>query len=155
MSQLSKKNPIWGKGVYLLYGSFVFFILAMVLFSSMQDFHLVEDNYYQKEINYQSMIEKNENYLSLAQKPVWMINHQEKVIILKFPEPFVNDEVTGEIIFFRPSDKAKDINVNLDIDQSGLQIISTENFIKGKWKIKVNWQADDKRYYFEDIFFIE
>lgn len=148
------KKTLWGKGIFILYSGFVLFMLAIVIFSTMQDFQLVEKNYYQNELKYQSRIEQTQNHLSLETKPIWVLNQDEKVLTLKFPSEFMSDGISGTVLFFRPSDKSHDIKVELLPDPSGLQIIPIDKLIKGKWKLKVNWESKNTKYYFEDIFVI-
>ena len=152
MNNQSTKKPFWGKGIFILYSGFVLFILAIVFFSTMQDFQLVEKNYYQKELQYQNRIEQTQNHLNLEKKPVWVINQVEKVLTLKFPSEFMTEGVSGTALFFRPSDQSNDINVKLEPDASGLQIIPIDKLIKGKWILKINWASGDNTYYFEDMF---
>ena len=56
---MSGKGMGWGKGVWLIFGGFVVFILGCVAFASMQRFDLVTTDYYARQIAYQDQIEKN------------------------------------------------------------------------------------------------
>lgn len=48
----------WGIKIFSLYGIFVLFVLAMVLFTMTKDVGLVTDNYYEKELTHQEHIDK-------------------------------------------------------------------------------------------------
>ena len=55
-----KHKSKWGYGVAFLYGGFVLFMLSIVFYVSFQDFQMVEDDYYRKELVYQDQIDKME-----------------------------------------------------------------------------------------------
>ncbi|MCB9190933.1 MAG: FixH family protein [Flavobacteriales bacterium] len=58
----------WGTRITLFYGSFVAFMLFMVVMAVQQDFDLVADNYYEQEIAYQDRIDQMNNANSDYQK---------------------------------------------------------------------------------------
>ena len=149
------KKSLWGKGIFIFYGAFVAFMLAIVIYAAMQDFHLVERDYYQKEIEYQSQIDAINNANKLLEKPEWVINHAEKVLTFKFPESIMDNIVSGEVLLYNPSGSSRDVSVNIEPDQSGLQLVSTKSLSRGLWKLKMSWEDDLQDYYLEDKFMIQ
>lgn len=148
------KKTFWGKGVVIFTSAFVLLILTMVFYVSFQDFDLVETDYYAKEVAYQQQIERIQNTYDLEQKPTFVFNGAEKMIIVKFPDSLVEFITGGEVHLFRPSDKRYDEKTELNLDQSGLQMIPFNRIKKGLWKIKIDWRTDDKEYYLEDMLII-
>jgi len=149
------KKSFWGKGIFLFYGLFVLFTLAIVFIAVFQDFHLVENDYYQKELAYQSRIDEINNANRLPEKPVWVINQTEKILTIKFPESIMDSIVSGNILLYKTSQAGEDMIVKLVPDASGLQLIPLERLNRGLWKIKLDWQDSNQSYFLEGKFAIE
>ena len=52
-------------------------------------------------------------------------------------------------VLYRPSDATSDRKSLLALDQTGMARVSTEGLARGRWVLKVNWQAHGTSYYFE------
>ena len=153
MSAVSKRG--WGTGIALLFGSFAVFILILVGFASLQKFHLVEKDYYNKELNYQETIDKSSR---ASQNPDGVIVDYEqlsKILFLTFPGDEKSGVIDGEITFFRPSDEALDFILPVKPDENNIQTVSTGKMAAGLWKVKIDWSIDTTEFYFEDILVIE
>jgi nitrogen fixation protein FixH len=74
-------------------------------------------------------------------------NKEEKYLRFSFPKELA--EVKGDILFYRPSDSAKDFNTEIKIDATHELRISTSTLQSGIWKIKVNWEGDNTPFYKE------
>jgi hypothetical protein len=127
-------------------------LIVFVIFSSQNTFKLVERDYYQKEINYQSQIDRETRTNQLSQK-VNIFNDDEGVV-LQFPLIFLLEDINGKIIFFRPSDSNLDFDMQIDLNQDGLQSISSVNLKKGVWIVKVFWNNQQDEYYSEKRIFV-
>lgn len=154
MSEKSKKT-LWGKGIFLLYGLFVVFTLIIVIYASMQDFQLVERDYYQKELDFQSRIDEIKNTNELSEKPIWAINQIENVLTITFPESIMDKIISGDVLFYKASEARGDFKVMIAPDDSGMQFIPLEKLSKGLWKLKFHWNDDQRSYYLEGQFVIE
>ncbi|AFD06481.1 FixH family protein [Solitalea canadensis] len=142
----------WGTITALFYCSFVVFMLGLVYLAMREKFELVTPNYYAEELKYQHKIDaaKNANQLS-EMTDIQIVN---KSVTINLPKEFDGKVVTGQIYFFRPSDGTKDLKVELKPDDSGKQVITNSSFIKGLYKIKLDWKCDGKDYFLEqNIFF--
>ena len=76
--------------------------------------------------------------------------YEANTIILNFPQN--QPAPTGKVTFFSPSKVDKDRIFELKTDPSKRMFILVEDFTKGLWKIKVEWQGEDKMYAHEDSF---
>ena len=65
MTEKSKKSA-WGIGIFAGYGVFIIFVLALVLYASIQDVQLVEESYYEKGLAYQDRIDRRDRANQLA-----------------------------------------------------------------------------------------
>lgn len=138
----------WGVKITLLYLSFVGLIIVMVSMAMHQKIDLVSKDYYEQELNYQEKINKSNRANALKEPLTWEV--KQGSLLLKFPEQFQGQKISGTIYFFRPSDATMDKTLPLSAD-SLLLDISTAQLKKGLYKMQINWSAGKEEYYNEGI----
>lgn len=137
----------WGTGILLVIIIFLIAIISFVFFSRTQKVNLVEEDYYPKELNFDTQIEKQSNTEALTEKIRFTVS--DSVIVVDFPA-FVEEEmVEGTIQVYRPSDFEEDLLYTIELDSGGMQYIPTEGLLPGRYIIKVDWSFDGKEYYQE------
>jgi len=135
----------WGHGLAILFGSFVLFMVSLVVICVRQDdIHLVTQNYYEEEIKYQQQIEKMANandlaYDALHYKPV------NKTVDLFLPQGS-----EGTLHLFRPSDARMDQKFAVNVQQKDTLSIDLAHLQPGYWKMKLTWKQGDMEYYLEE-----
>ena len=139
----------WGSGIAAVYILFMIGIIIMVIIFMNQDVSLESKDYYTKGIKYQNEIDKMKRSKGLPEQ--LNISAEQTSVVFKFPKIFSSKEINGKIYFYRPSDATKDFSVNVVLDSSSSQLIPTINFVKGLWKIKVDWNVKDNSYLDEKI----
>lgn len=150
MTEDKIKKSKWGWGIAFLYGGFVVFILSFVIFSTSQDFMMVEDNYYLKSLAYQDRIDMMENTENLTNKPSVAINTNESLLTIQFPDSLAKNGIEGQVHFFRPSDSRVDQVVEITLDENSAMVLPTTRFIKGLWVMKLSWESSQVSYYQEE-----
>lgn len=140
------------QGIIIAIAVPIVLLIAFVIYSSQNSFKLVERDYYQKEINYQSQIDKETRTNQLSQK-INIVSNDDRVV-LQFPSMFAPEDINGRILFFRPSDLNLDVSIKIDLNQEGLQSISNTNLKKGAWIVKVFWNNQQDEYYSEKRIFV-
>ncbi|MEZ4904912.1 MAG: FixH family protein [Spirosomataceae bacterium] len=135
----------WGTGIWAFYGLFVLMILGMVGMSLVQKIDLVTDNYYEEELRYQDKIDKVANTQQLATPLEWKTTAQGIKIV--YPNDLKG--ISGIVYFYCPADNSKDFKVNIQPDGTNSQFISTQKAAKGRYKMQIDWQANDKGYWNE------
>jgi len=142
----------WGTGIFLAFVIFVIITLVMVFYLMNQDVNLVANDYYKQEIEYQNHIEmvKRTNALPESLK----IIPKQNLVVLKFPSIFAQTKIKGNIFFYRPSDRTKDVTIPLALNDNNEQIIPTSLLIKGMWKIQVKWEDSESTYFNEKIIMV-
>jgi hypothetical protein len=139
----------WGTKIAILYGGFVLLIVFMVIMSVNQKVDLVSENYYDQEVAYQGRINEMNNANTLSEKVTTaFINNG---IEITFPEEMKGKIVTGNVLFFRPSDKTKDFTLPVKLDDNAAQFVAGSNLQKGMYKLQIDWKADNKNYYSEQV----
>lgn len=139
----------WGKGIAILYISFVLFIGFMIYLSTTQQYDLVTEDYYAEEINYQSKIDSKQKASQLTEELKVFL--KEGSLVLEFPKEV--NITNGTVKCFRPSNKEKDFEVPLSLKKQK-QHIPLSKFVKGKYVVKTNWQSEKETFYNEQIVII-
>ena len=147
-----KKGSFWGKGVWLIYGGFVLFVLGCVAVAAIQHIDLVESDYYEKGLDYQKQIKKIE--MGSREAPAVTALTDKMGIIVNFETAYITPDFKGTVLFFRPSDARLDFEIPLRLNKSGEQEITDTRLQNGFWRVKINWQTVGESYYSEYKIFI-
>jgi hypothetical protein len=135
----------WGHKIAILYSGFAAFIIGMVVICVRQtDIHLVSPEYYKEEIAYQTQIDRLNNAKQLKQPLQLTYQAQSGVVQVQFP--VTAPDLSGSIVFFRPSDAHQDVRVTVQPNAAGQQTIPVSKLSKGLWKVKINWSQGGKDY---------
>ncbi|MDX9923568.1 MAG: FixH family protein [Ignavibacteriaceae bacterium] len=138
----------WGSGIAITYILFMVAVIILVLIFMNQDVHLVTDDYYAKEIEYQQQIDKVERTKLLSEQPV--VTFSDGVFMVSFPKS-VKNIINGEIQIYRPSDSNLDKTASIFLDAENRQLIKPPINLPGLWKVKIDWTRNDTNYYNEKI----
>jgi len=145
------KKLSWGTKLAMFASVYVIGILIFVGFSTTQDINLISKDYYPQGIGYQSKIDKIKNAQTLKEKVI--VSQKVGVIQVQFPEGMRSD-ISGSIIFYRPSNSDEDLRSDIKIDATGLQVFMTDKFITGRYAIKIDWEHEEKGYYQEEAIYL-
>ncbi|MBI1930933.1 MAG: FixH family protein [Ignavibacteriales bacterium] len=143
----------WGVGITV---SIIVFMLISVMFIYIafnQDVNLVRDDYYEAEVKYNETMEKVKRTSALVDK--LKISVIENNIQLQFPKISKSENIDGNILLYRPSERNKDLSITIRPDSNYLQTINTANMLSGMWKVKVDWTADSISYLNDDIIMVQ
>ncbi|MBX7225703.1 MAG: FixH family protein [Chitinophagales bacterium] len=142
----------WGKGIGLLYLSFVALIVLMVVKSMQQNIDLVSEDYYDKELTFQKNIDAQSSANLLYENIT--ITPANKAIIVDFGNNFKGKPIEGTAYFLCPSDKKKDVNVSFETLQQKTAITS-EKLKHGTYMLRLSFVVDGKSYEVERNIFID
>lgn len=140
---------VWPIGLTVFLILFIGGLIGFLFYSTTLRFDLVEENYYQKGLQYQKTIDRKNRSKALSQDLSWEID-SNKILHLKFPDVAQGKEITGKIRLFRPSDARLDRSFPLNLSGNNEQTINLNGLAKGLWRIKILWQTDENDYYFEE-----
>jgi hypothetical protein len=120
----------------------------MVVISMRQKVDLVSADYYAKELNYQSDINKMANAKAL--KTPLKCSLVNNTVQLIFPEEHAEKSIEAKAFVYKPSDNKSDKEIKFTTED-GRYVLSTEGFVKGMYKIKVDWKVDNIEYQTETV----
>ncbi len=145
-----KKYYIWPTAIAVVYGLFVLYLVGLFAFSRRQHFDLVSKSYYEDELKYQQQIDRMQRVQDEGAQPLVRFGGETRQLVLEFPAPFSGPAVSGRVVLFRPSDAGADLEIPLQLDAAGRQVIDGRKLRKGLWRIKIHWQKDSREYYYEE-----
>jgi len=137
----------WGYRVTFITVGFVCFMLFLVFSAFQQTFDLVAEDYYGKELKFQNQIEKQTNQQQVHDPIACLV--LGNTLQIQFPKELLHNKITGDILFFRPSDAKKDILRSVSCSDSGVQELPLHLFSKGLYRVQIDYASGDKKYYFE------
>lgn len=138
----------WGSGIAIFYILFVSAMISMVVKSCQNQHHLVEEEYYQKDLGYEEFRLKRANGESLKKEITALYLAESNELQITFPVDL--EAVTGELKLYRPSNKFMDKKYELKLDSTNSMKIKLGNqFQKGLWQIQLDWLNKKEAYYNE------
>lgn len=139
----------WGTGIAMGIIVFIAISVTMTVIFMNQDVDLVTDKYYENSLKFQDEIDKQSRTNALNEGV--QINFEGKELSILFSEDYKNKNIVGEIYFYRPSNPKLDFELPLHLGKDGSQVIPTQRFEKGFWRLKLDWTMDGNGYYSEKV----
>ncbi|TPE45900.1 FixH family protein [Pontibacter mangrovi] len=154
MSTENKTFTLWPYAIIAAIVLFAGYIIFFVVKAMNQDVDLVSKDYYAQEIAYQDHINKLGRTIAVGEVGI-TYNQEGKTILLQLPEGYKDQKIYGQIEFFRPSDDALDFKMPLQPGRDLSQLIQADTLQPGRWKVRVNFSANNETFYAEKALTIE
>lgn len=143
------KKIDWGKGITIVIILFLIITIGQVLaIHYFIDYDLVEEEYYEAEINYQDQIKKINRTKSLHEQVVVKLRGQ--ALELTFPSGIDGERISGMVQYYKPSDDLQDKIQKIILNDENRMFIDTKELSTGYWKIKIDWSVNEVQYYSEE-----
>lgn len=140
----------WMLGVIGVYSTFALGTLAVVGFTFTQKVDLVSKQHYEDGVHFQSKIDNSYRAAALKESLSWKLIDGGKVLEISYPDAFRNSSnVSGKIVFFRPSSTSMDKAFSVDVNGTGKQLISLADIPSGFWMVSLDINAGGQGYYKE------
>ncbi len=143
----------WGYKILTVIVVFIIAMLTMVYISFRQTNEMVDANYYEKEIKYQSLINASNELNKVNENN--LIVQRADTLDLKIPEKLTDKFSNGSLVFQRNSDEKKDQSFNFSPDINGMFSVNVKSFAAGNYVAKITWNNDGVLYYKEQTIFIQ
>ncbi len=137
----------WGQSIAIFYGLFMVIMISMVIMASRNQADLVQDNYYQKDLEYESFRKRRQNAAVLPDQVAIEVSKQQ--LQVRFPENMHG--IKGTLTLYRPSDRSLDRELPIDISEGNTMVIDIKKLPGGLWRIMIDWEQAGKEYYQEEI----
>ena len=132
----------WGTKIVLGMVVFMLFIIGMVvyMFSVHGNDTLVDEDYYEKGINYNDEYNANQNLIEDKAEPKITISDSQIIIQLK-------DSANYNLTLARPSTKKDKLaDSGATVSDANLIIINRQNMHTGLWYLELKWTSNAKKY---------
>ena len=123
-------------------------MIFLVSIAIRQDYDLVDNDYYQKSVNYQQHIEEVKNTAALSEKIKF--DQSSDTLKIIFPKLGNIQEYSGEIHFYSPVEEKRDETLKLKLTENFSQSIGLKSLKKGRYTVKIEWAANKVDYYQEE-----
>jgi hypothetical protein len=140
----------WPTGIIIAIIVFVVFILSFVFkvtFMEAYDHHLVSEEYYKDELNYQQEIDKLNNAALLKEDVT--LKKVDNGLLISFPSQFEPTQISGLISFKRMSNEKIDFQIPINL-KSNKYLLNDDNLVAGRWDVKIEWKINNITYLFKE-----
>jgi len=143
----------WGTAMVIVLAAFMIFILQYVYRASVVEkysHHLVSDDYYKDELNYQSIINK-ENASNKLKENLKLVKTVNGLAIV-FPDLYDYKKISGTFKLLRPSNYKLDLEKKLNLTSNRF-LIDKNLLVAGKYELSIDWQYNSKSYLYKKSYF--
>ncbi len=137
----------WGTGIFIFYSFFVGALVFQVYKSTTYNNDLVAPNYYEKDLQYQSMYEKKQNSLNSKERLIVQYTETDHQVYFDFPKSLTS--VKGKIVFYRADDKRQDMTFPIKISANNQMIIPAKILKSGYWNVEIDWENEGTSFFDE------
>ncbi len=140
----------WPTGIIIAITAFVVFILSFVFkvsFIEKYNHHLVSEEYYKDELNYQKEIDKLNRAANLKENIFF--KKVDKGLLINFPSEFDPLEISGTISFQRLSNEKLDFEIPIKLQTSNY-LLTDAYLVDGRWNVKIEWTVNNKSFLFKE-----
>lgn len=144
----------WPLGIVLAFGVFIAGTALLIALASSQKTDLVSADYYEREIRFQSQIDRVERTRALGSQVAVEYDSNSRRIRIAVPAAHARASLAGQIELYRPSAAGLDRKLNFKPDATGVQSLDAAQLAPGLWKVRVSWTVEDEDYFIDREFVI-
>jgi hypothetical protein len=137
----------WGNKLILVFVAFGAFMSFMVYKCMQSPISLVSAEYYKDELNYQQVIDGNKSAGKLSADVA--LTQDENAVKLQLPIEMKDQSPQGSVWFYCVSSSSNDHKFKLQTADAASQRFALDDFSKGRYIVKIEWQAQGTSYYAE------
>jgi hypothetical protein len=142
----------WGYKITIVILLFLAGMIYMVYVAMQQTNDTLDDRYYEREKQYQELIDAQERLNAITSER--LISQNDSQVIVAIPGVVCKDIKKGSISWLRYDDKQKDKEMALSPDSNCVQILDKTTFQKGMYKVRIRWEHENQLYFNETDFFV-
>ncbi|OEJ99120.1 cytochrome C oxidase Cbb3 [Flavivirga aquatica] len=139
----------WGKSLVVGMLAFMSFIMYFVITMSTDKKYkhdLVTEEYYAKEMAYQTEIDAETNTYNLKER-IENRKTQEGWLIT-FPKELETSKIKGRVFLYRPSNQKLDFDLPIVLSGSNL-LVPDNKMVGGRWNITIEFKYNEENYLYK------
>jgi hypothetical protein len=148
-SHSAGKWSLWPVSIVAFFTVAVLGCASFVAFCNLHPSELVAEDYYEQEMRYQGQMERVERARGLGQDADIALDSERGTIRVTLPRDHATGQLEGSVNLYRPSSAKLDLQLPLNLSDTGTQLIPTANLQPGRWVVKVTWKAQGQDYFME------
>lgn len=157
MDHLSSNNIFkkmnWGHGLTLFISLFIVTMLGMVVYSFQQTNEMIDDNYYQKELEYQTLIDARESLDALLINDKLIIDSGNR-LEFRFPKTSFENNPKGIIELVKIDNEKLDLRIPIAVDNNGVQVLTKDSLVRGTYRARIKWSNKMDSFYHDQTIFV-
>ena len=137
----------WPLGIVMAFALFIAGMAGVVVIASTHRDHLVSDNYYEQELQFQARIDG----LARAQGVGATIHYDAAGgrIEVRLPPTPTGQPLSGKLGLYRADDPKSDREFPFASKPSGIQMFDVSTFAAGPWLVRAAWQVDGQDFFLD------
>ena len=143
----------WGHKITLVIITFILCMLGMVFIAFKQTNEMIDTNYYEKELQYQSLIDAAKNLNEVSNDD--LITQNADGLLISIPTSLLVDFENGRIEFLKIDNQKKDTTISFKPDAGGIFKIGNSIISKGSCTARIKWNSQNKAYYREQNLIVQ
>lgn len=143
----------WGHKITIVIILFVVGMLSMVFIAMRQTNEMIDDNYYQKELEYQEIIDASQNLQDLSSNN--LVSQTLTEVVITLPPGTFEKVDSGLIELLRTDEERRDVVMDMKRIGSNRYVFSKNPLKKGIYKARIKWTNEGIPYYKEESVFVE
>ncbi len=142
---------LWPHAIIAWFVIFAAALAAWVTVAMRQKLDLVRSDYYEEEVRFQHQLDRLNRTAAIRGEVAIHHDTTKREVTFRLPAAQLASRPAGSIRFYRPSDAALDFAVPLAVDAAGIQRIGTGALRGGLWRVRVQWNAAEHEYFYEQV----
>ncbi len=148
MHTTTNRRNLWPAAIAGFFILAAIFIVTFTAWAMRQREDLVSEDYYEREVRFQSRLDSMNRSQSFATPTVVTFEPARQAMVIALPTPQTRG-ATGSIHLYRPSDARLDRDVPLTLNAEGVQRLDGKELSAGLWKVRVQWTANGQEYFLD------
>lgn len=140
---------LWPLGIVITFALFFIGMASVVVIAATHREDLVNDNYYEQELKFQSQIDGAARARDIGATIQYAAAGK---IIIALPAAQLAQKFSGKVTLYRANDPKLDRDFPLEPKADGTQTIDASKLVVGPWRVSAAWLADGKNYFLEQKF---
>jgi len=143
----------WGHKITLVIITFIVCMVGMVFIAFKQTNEMIDANYYEKELKFQTLIDAANNLNEVSETDLIM-QHKDELLIT-IPSTLLTDFENGQIELIKIDNQKRDTIIPFAPDTSGFFVIRKSILSLGTYKARIKWNSQKQVYYREQNIMVE
>ncbi len=145
-----KEKTFWPWGIILSLGLFMAGTLGFVFLSFQHRVDLVQENYYQADLDFNHRHEARQRLQGLAEQPNYHL-YRDGTLELTLPDALTGANSKAELQLYNPTNPALDRKLTLSPLQKHQRVTTGPELQRQKWRLKVQYTVGSLLFYDEKV----